>query len=348
MDDNSAFFTQPETGVSLNLGSLERIHASRGGYSEIYRVDRMGRFRALKCLKPERRGDPLYENLLRKEFEIGYGLSHPNICEYYSLQEVEGLGTCIEMEWVDARTLETLLAQEGQPSPAVSDAILDELCDALSYLHAKQVLHRDLKPANILVTFTGDHVKLIDFGFSDSDSHSILKTAAGTQEYAAPEVLAGGRANVRSEIWSLGLIIATLTRRHGEVVRKCCARNPRLRYASVAEVRTALHSRAPLWSGVLLILFIVLGSVFAFLSNREASTPIPEPKAEATDSTVVQADTAPPPTDTIPLPADPTPRQPAPAASRTNATQKEAAQEGETVDPAVIDDLFRQASELFD
>ena len=344
-DDNSAFFVTPETPAALDLQTLQRVHRSQSGYSEVYRVDRMGRFRALKCLKPDYRGNPLYENLLRKEFEIGYGLSHPNICEYYSLSDVEGLGSCIEMEWVDGRTLEYFITEGERPAPAVCDAILDELCDALSYIHAKQVLHRDLKPSNILVTYNGCHVKLIDFGFSDSDGHSILKTPAGTQEYAAPEVLSGGTADVRSEIWTLGLIIATLTRRHREVVRKCCKKRPSLRYASVAEVKKALHSRAPLWSGILLIALLILGTLIPYLGRKEASAPVQEPAIVA-DSTAVQSDTVSHP-ETI-APAAKEIAHPKTAPDQQKAAQPKTETPDEPLDPAVIDELFRQATELFD
>ncbi len=343
--DNSAFFVTPETPAVLDLQTLRRVHRSQNGYSEVYRIDRMGRFRALKCLKPEHRGDPLYENLLRKEFEIGYGLSHPNICDYYSLSEIEGLGSCIEMEWVDGRTLESIITDGERPAPAVCDAILDELCDALSYIHAKQVLHRDIKPSNILISFTGSHVKLIDFGFADSDGHSILKTPAGTQEYAAPEVLSGGTADVRSEIWSLGLVIASLTRRHREVVRKCCEKRPSLRYTSVAEVKQALHSRAPLWSGILLIALLILGTLIPYLGRRDVSEDALGP-ATVADSTGVQSDTVPHPETTAPAAKENATPKTTPI--RPKAAQTETETPDETLDPAVIDELFRQATELFD
>ena len=55
--------------------------------------------------KVEKKDNPLYNEMLRKEFEIGCSLNHPNIREYYSMREFTGLGMCVEMEWIDARTL---------------------------------------------------------------------------------------------------------------------------------------------------------------------------------------------------------------------------------------------------
>lgn len=340
MEDNSAFFVHPETPSAKEAPAPELIHSSRQGFCELYRVDRMGQFRVLKCLKTSFRGDPLYENLLRKEFEIGYTLRHPNICEYYSFGPQEGLGNCIEMEWVDGRTLETLLS-EGRPVLALRDKILDELCDALTYIHSKQILHRDLKPSNILITYGGDTVKLVDFGFSDSDAHTVLKTPAGTQAFAAPETLRDGIADIRSDIFSLGLIISALGG-HRDVARKCCEKLPQHRYPSVSAVKKALHSRSPLLAGIIFILLIVLATMIPSL-NR-----IRTPKADmpATDERV--QDTVSRPDTTLPLPPKEDTQASGKQGSETKAGQQPRPKEKEEdVDPSVIDELFRQATELF-
>ena len=303
----------------------------------------MGRFRVLKCLKPEFRGDVTYEGLLRKEFEIGYGLDHPGICQYYSLQQVEGLGNCIEMEWIDGRTLEQLEADE-HPGAALADSIIDQICDALSYMHSKQVLHRDIKPSNILVTHKGDTVKLIDFGLSDSASHSILKIPAGTAIYTAPEVLKGAEADVRSEIYSLGLVIASLGARHRQVVCKCCEARPGRRYASVADVKKALHSRWPYISGVLFILLIAAFALYPYVSGlfsrADVATAPPEPVTVPVDTSALT------PADTLSM--DP-PSSVVPSKRSKDAPAKQpASSSDEPVDDGLIDELFRQATELFE
>ena len=70
MEDNSSFFAMPGTPVDEAPVSVVPVHSSQTGSCDIYRIDRMGRFRALKCLKPSFRGNPTYELLLKKEFEI--------------------------------------------------------------------------------------------------------------------------------------------------------------------------------------------------------------------------------------------------------------------------------------
>ena len=345
IEDSSDFFSPSETDSKVDLATLRLIHHSEGGYCDIFRIDRTGRFRVLKCLRPEYRGNPLYENLLRKEFEIGYSLRHPGIVEYYGYSAVDGLGNCIEMDWVDGCTLAEAI-ENGQLSAAQEDKVLDEICDALSYLHSRQVVHRDLKPSNIMLTHSGNNVRIIDFGFSDSDTHSILKTAAGTVNYTAPEVLAGGKADARSDIYSLGLIIYAVSKRHRLVARKCCEKRPYNRYASAAQVKKALHGRSSLLAGVLLVLLLAAFTLYPYVERiiRPGQEPLP-----AADS--IQSATSPADTSSSLLPAvDSAPDSAPTPASSNNAPKKAPSQPEEDiqVDASDIDAIFRQATELFD
>lgn len=349
-DSPSSFFAPPEGPGDNDAVFLELLHSSDSGFSELYRINKMGRFRVLKCLKPEFRGNPTYEGLLRKEFEIGFSLDHPNICQYYSFLAHPSLGNCLEMEWIDGRSLEELIAGE-RPDASLSDSILDQLCDALSYIHSKQVLHKDLKPSNILVTHKGNVVKLVDFGLSDSSSYSVLKIPAGTAIYTAPEVLKGAEADVRSEIYSLGLIIASLGPRHRMVVRKCCEPRPARRYASVAEVKKALHSNWPYISGVLFILLIAAFALFPmfsrWFSHHDAQVP-QEPETVQVDTTKLG------PEDAAYAPEITSSSLPSVKGSpdKPNKAQEPAAQPAstpdQTVDEGLIDELFRQATDLFE
>jgi serine/threonine protein kinase len=258
MENTSGFFESPAKGAPAGTSAKEIVSSSESGYSEIWRVDRGGRFRVLKCLKPQFRGDPLYERLLLKEIDIGYSLNHENICEYYSFGSDPDLGNCIEMEWVDGRTLEEFLS-EGKRDRSLYDKVVGEICSALSYMHAKQVLHRDLKPSNILVTYNGDNVKLIDFGLSDADSSSVLKTPAGTAVFAAPEVRSGGKASVRSDLYSLGVVMSLFpVRKYSPIVRKLLSVRPEGRFGSVTEVQKALKSDMPAVAGIVFVLFIAV------------------------------------------------------------------------------------------
>lgn len=342
MEDSSTFFSTPDLTPQESLSTLKLIHSSERGFCDVFRIDRGGRFRALKCLKPEHRGDALYENLLRKEFEIGYSLDHPNICEYYSFIQIEGLGNCIEMEWVDGRSLAKIIS-EAHPTKDLTDRIVDGICDALSYLHSKQILHRDLKPSNILVTYKGDNVKLIDFGLSDSDTHSILKTPAGTVDYTAPEVLKGADADVRSDIYSLGIILFQLSKKYFRVARKCCETRPAARYASAAEVKKAIHSNSMLYAGLAFILLVAFMALLPYLGeNREKGADTPVASVDSTSTVSIMGEDH-YQTDSVSMTSAP----PVPETKKPTPPKK-AVDKKEAVDPSVIDELFRQATELFE
>ena len=226
----SGFFADIPEDDSIVSGDLELFRDSPEGFTVLYRCQRSGRFFIYKALKPGYRGLRIYEDMLRKDFEIGFSLQHPNVCQYFAFVNHPSAGNCIVMEWIDGEDLGHFLERNGRLSIEVTDRILTGICDALAYIHRKQVIHRDLKPENIMVTFNGLHPKLIDFGLSDADSFAVLKMAAGTQYYASPELLAGDSVDNRTDIWSLGIIMQGLGRRYRHIAAKCLRRNPAQRY----------------------------------------------------------------------------------------------------------------------
>ena len=256
----SGFFPSWNDDRAEASPALELLHKSGSGFNCLYRSRAGGRNRLYKVLSERYRGDMLYESLLRKEFEIGYSLTHPGICSYYSYTTLPGLGNAIEMEWIDGSTLCEWL--ESQPSSKERRRVLDELLDSLAYMHRKQVIHRDLKPENIMITNSGQSVKIIDFGFSDSDAHAFNKGPAGTREYASPELIEGENIDQRSDIWSLGKIIPLLLPHSRSIVRKCLADKPDDRYPNVAALQKAIAVRRRAWLGPALIL-VVAAAVLA-------------------------------------------------------------------------------------
>lgn len=240
-------------------GMFELVSSSPESYCDIWRADKDGRFRIYKALKSEYAGDQVYERLLRKEFEIGYSLDHPNICEYYAFVNLPPLGNCIEMEWIDGCSLDSLLPR-GTVGKTLAVKIINETCDALSYMHSKQVVHRDLKPSNIMLTYNGNNVKLIDFGLSDTDAHSVLKGSAGTQVYASPELISGKTVDFRSDIFSLGCVIDRLSPTYARVARKCCQRAPAKRFQSALDVKKAIERKPLAPFAVAAVALVLLGS----------------------------------------------------------------------------------------
>src|SRR5574344_2071165 len=141
------------TDIAINDASLTdiiEVYESKQGYNSLYRCQRYGRLHILKTLQPSYRSQNIYETALRKEFAIGYQLDHPNICHTLGWEQVKDLGNCILLEYIDGMTLKEFMKQKLL-TRALAYKFIDELCNALQYIHSKQIVHRDLKPGNILI-----------------------------------------------------------------------------------------------------------------------------------------------------------------------------------------------------
>lgn len=178
------------------------------GFNRLVKAKRYGKWFLLKGLKPAYASQSLYKELLRKEFEISMSMEHSNIVHTIGIEEVKSIGYCIIFEYLEGVTLKNYL-QSKHPLQE-KKRIADEFIAALTYVHEKQIVHRDLKPENIIITTNGHHLKLIDFGLADTDSHAILKQPAGTEKYMAPEQRIEPIADCRNDIYSLGKILIEL------------------------------------------------------------------------------------------------------------------------------------------
>ncbi len=239
---------------NTHLPPFEGLQAvtTSGATCDTFRVKLYGKLHFLKRLKPQFLGDIRYVEAQRKEFETGYRLEHPNIVRYISLSP-EG----ILMEYVDGETLTDRLHDHPDyfRSRQKADKFLRQLLDAVGYLHAHQVLHLDLKPDNIMLTRIGNDVKLIDLGCCCTDTFD--DTQGHTPAFAAPEQLASGRVDERTDIYALGKIIALLPLRpiYNKVVARCTAENPANRYQSVEDLAKVVGSRRKLYRNAIILLF---------------------------------------------------------------------------------------------
>ena len=281
MDKNSNEFT-------------DYVEMPCGGFNRLFRAKRYGKWFVLKGLKPEYTSNPLYRELLDKEFELGMMLSHPNIVTIHAREYDAVLGDCIVMEYVDGMTLTDFL--DSKPSAEAVRKVVDEILSAMSYFHGLQVVHRDIKPSNILVTRNGNNVKIIDFGFSDTDSHAILKQPAGTARYAAPEQYDENVAiDCRADIYSFGMVLkdivsATKIGGYKAVARKCTRYDREKRYANAAEIQKAIAFRRKLrilLPFVIILIAIVCAAVLWVRSVKNSSSDEPDIVAD----TIVRVDT---------------------------------------------------------
>lgn len=257
----SGYLSDSFEGISQTFTDAEILATSE--VNVVAKAKRYGRWWLLKGLRKEVAGEAGYQQRLRKEFEILMQLQHPGVVMAVGLEDVEVLGLCIVMEYVDGVTLKEWLTEK--PTRQMKLRVMQEITDAVCYLHTKGIVHRDLKPTNIIVTGNGSHVKLIDFGLADTDSHTILKQPAGTPTYMSPEQMQTAVADGRNDIYSLGIIMQQMElgwRFHYIINR--CLRPIDHRYQQMGELQHAIHStnsrirNVAVWLGALLIMALIL------------------------------------------------------------------------------------------
>ena len=198
----------------------------RGGGGVVYLgADRsLRRSVALKVLSPELVTDPTRVQAFVEEAIITGGLEHPNIVPAYDLGCSSTLGIYYTMKRLTGRPLAQVLTELRRGEPATVQSFgtyrllgcFIELCRALAYAHARGVLHGDLKPENVFIGEYGE-VVLVDWGLAqvlgpDGKHQARARMKAGTPEYMAPEQItkSGQDLDVRSDIWSLGVILYEL------------------------------------------------------------------------------------------------------------------------------------------
>lgn len=254
--------------------AIEQVE-SQGATCDTFRVKLYGKLHFLKRLKVEYAGDIRYQEALRKEFETGYRLEHPNLVRYLSLDK-----DSILMEYVDGETLSQRFVRNPDyfNEQKHTEKFVRQLLSALQYLHSHQVLHLDLKPDNILLTHINDDVKLIDLGFCYTDA--FVDTQGHTNAFAAPEQKAGGEVDVRSDIYAFGKILELLPDHslYNKVIARCTADRPEDRYQSVGEIlHDILHKRRYfLWVAVIVLLAALFAAGLALLTHQKNESAVIE------------------------------------------------------------------------
>lgn len=266
----SGYLEDSYEGVSQTFTDVEILSTSE--VNVVAKAKRYGRWWLLKGLKQDVAGKTAYQQRQRKELEILMMLQHQNVVSTYGLEEVDGLGCCIVMEYVDGVTLRDWL--QGKTTRQARRRVARELIDAVRYIHSKGVVHRDLKPENILVTRNGENIKLIDFGLADTDGHAVLKQPAGTSRYMSPEQKVKAEADARNDIYSLGIIMEQmdLGRSYLYIINRC--KSPKdHRYQNIGELQDAISRQQRLWragwaaGGVAVIALLLAVAAWAMMSK---------------------------------------------------------------------------------
>ncbi len=194
------------------IGGRFRIvtRLGRGGMGEVYRADdlKVRQPVALKFLAPQFARDVVRVDMLAAEVRAARDVSHPNVCRVYDLGEADGV-PYVAMEFVDGEDLASLLPRIGRFPRERAIDIARQICAGLAAVHERGILHRDLKPANVMLDGRG-RARLTDFGIAITGAEAASGGFAGTPEYMAPELFSGGQASVRSDVYSLGLVLYEL------------------------------------------------------------------------------------------------------------------------------------------
>jgi serine/threonine-protein kinase len=198
---------------------MQRIAA--GGMGEVYRAEHveLGKALALKVMLPTLNADQEFVNRFKIEAVAASRIGHPNIVDISDFGRTADGRFYFAMEFLDGLTLSSLVHRHGAQSPARAVSLILQAARALAAAHDLHIIHRDLKPDNIMVLQrpgNPDLVKVLDFGVArvEVDKESINKTAAGivvgTPQYMSPEQAKAIVVDVRSDIYSLGLILYEL------------------------------------------------------------------------------------------------------------------------------------------
>ena len=223
---------------------------TQGATCDTFRVKLYGKLHFLKRLKSEYAGDIRYQEALRKEFETGYRLEHPNLVRYLSLDK-----DSILMEYVDGETLSQLLTQNPD-------------------------YFKQRKNTEILLTHINDDVKLIDLGFCYTDTFA--DTQGHTNAFAAPEQLSTPRSlslskgpslTTKTDIYAFGKILELLPDHsiYNKVIARCTAERPEDRYQSVEEILHAINHqrRYFLWVAIIVFCAALLFAGLALLTHQK-------------------------------------------------------------------------------
>ena len=204
------------------IGHYEIVRLlGEGGMGQVYlaKDDILERHVAIKLLPEDMERDFQTRQRFEREAKSAAALDHPFICKVYETGESEGK-SFIAMEYVEGKTLHKKM-EEVPFSLRDTLRVALEIAEALDAAHKKGIIHRDLKPANIMIT-PQEHAKVMDFGLAKRVlpggekelSQTLTKSSiteqgaiAGTIAYMSPEQARGEEIDVKSDIFSLGIIL---------------------------------------------------------------------------------------------------------------------------------------------
>ncbi len=184
-----------------------------GGMANVYLAHDtiLDRNVAVKVLRGDLANDEKFVRRFQREALSASSLSHPNIVEMYDVGEDDGQ-YYIVMEYVDGMTLKQVLKKRGHLSVTEVVDIMLQVTDGMAHAHDAYIIHRDIKPQNIMILSNG-MIKITDFGVATAlNSTQLTQTNSvmGTVHYLPPEQANGKGSTIRSDIYSMGIMMYEL------------------------------------------------------------------------------------------------------------------------------------------
>ena len=206
-----------EADLPTDLQALERDYElirelGRGGMAAVYLARRRdsGRLVAIKAIRARYLDDPEVLQRFAREAHTVADLDHPNIVRTEAIEQIEDRAVAIITEYIPGGTVRDRLREYGPFSAEAAESVLRDVASALVYAHKRGIVHRDVKPENVFLDERTGRALLADFGIARRIEGDVpitmLGAAVGTPQYMSPEQIDGGRVDVRSDIYSVGVL----------------------------------------------------------------------------------------------------------------------------------------------
>ncbi|MGA9565553.1 MAG: protein kinase [Candidatus Korobacteraceae bacterium] len=231
MDDDGTLGRVSEPGISSgaavgeivakNYEILGRVGA--GGMGVVYRARdlRLERIVALKFLPLEIAASERDKRHFLNEARTASALDHPNIGVIHGVEETADGRSFIVMAFYEGESLAQRIHRTGALLPSEALDIAAQMACGLGEAHAHHIIHRDIKPSNAMITPQGI-VKIVDFGLARAAEQTATGThgIAGTVDYMSPEQSMGEPVDHRTDLWSLGVVLAQMVTGHNPFHRE--------------------------------------------------------------------------------------------------------------------------------
>ena len=232
-------------------------------FYHVYTAKKFGKWLMLKTLKPEYRENPIFREMLEKEFDVRYNLAHPNIVMINDFEEVPGLGMCIITDDVYGDSLKKLL-DKGQIDDDILNKVIHQLVEAMEYIQVNHIVHHPITPERIIFTENIHNLKVIDVGF---DQKNCLSAADASED-----------------IYNFGVILGLLldamksdNMHLRQVAKKCTSTDPKKRYHDIQDLKMALSNRTNNKLYIIIIVFLSLMIIgLAYLNSSHGPKGISE------------------------------------------------------------------------